>query len=41
LIYEPDNSNLMSQIADCYALLDDEKKAKLLFREAFFIDHHQ
>ncbi|MBN2544920.1 MAG: tetratricopeptide repeat protein [Spirochaetes bacterium] len=36
--YENDNSNVMCQLADCYALIDEEKKAKLLFREAFFID---
>ncbi len=32
------NSNAMAQLADCYALTDEEKKSKLLFREAFFID---
>ena len=35
---ENDNSNIIAQLADCYALIDEEKKAKLLFREAFFID---
>lgn len=38
LTFEPDNSNIISQIADCYGLLNEEKKAKLLFKEAFFID---
>ncbi len=33
-----DNSNIIAQLADCYALIDQEKKAKLLFREAFFLD---
>jgi len=36
--YENDNSNVMSQLADCYALIDEAKKAKLLLREAFFVD---
>jgi hypothetical protein len=25
-------------LADCYALIDEQKKAKVLFREAFFMD---
>ena len=33
-----DNSNIIAQLADCYALIDQEKKAKLLFREAFFLE---
>ncbi len=33
-----DSSNIIAQLADCYALIDQEKKAKLLFREAFFLD---
>ncbi len=32
------NSNAMAMLADCYALIDEERKSKLLFREAFFID---
>ncbi len=32
------NSNAMALLADCYALIDEDKKSKLLFREAFFID---
>lgn len=32
------NSNTLAQLADCYALIDQDKKAKLIFREAFFID---
>lgn len=38
LSIENNNSNVISQLADCYALIDEEKKAKILFREAFFID---
>lgn len=38
LILQNDNSNIIAQLADCYALIDQEKKAKLLFREAFFLD---
>jgi tetratricopeptide (TPR) repeat protein len=36
--FESDNSNVMCQLADCFALIDEKKKAKILFREAFFID---
>lgn len=32
------NSNAMAEIADCYALIDETKKAKILFRESFFLD---
>ncbi len=32
------NSNAYANLADCYALIDEDKKAKVLFREAFFID---
>jgi len=38
LFFNNNNPNAMSQLADCYALLNEEKKAKLLFREAFFIE---
>lgn len=32
------NSNAMALLADCYALVDEDRKSKLLFREAFYID---
>jgi len=32
------NANILAQLADSYALIDEENKAKLLFREAFFIE---
>lgn len=32
------NANILAQLADSYALVDEESKAKLLFREAFFIE---
>lgn len=32
------NPLILAEMADCYALCGDEKKAKVLFREAFFID---
>jgi tetratricopeptide (TPR) repeat protein len=35
---ESHNSYIMAQLADCFALIDDERKAKILFREAFHID---
>jgi tetratricopeptide (TPR) repeat protein len=35
---DKNNSNTMAELADCYALIDETKKAKILFREAFFID---
>ncbi len=38
LSFFSENANIISQLADCYALLNDDKKAKLLFREAFFRD---
>lgn len=31
------NANAMVQLADCYALIDQDKKSKILFKEAFFI----
>lgn len=34
----PSSAAVVSEIADCFALLGEEKKAKVLFREAFFID---
>ncbi|MCK4797218.1 MAG: hypothetical protein KAT05_07535 [Spirochaetes bacterium] len=38
LSIENNNSNVIAQLADCYALIDQDKNAKILFREAFFID---
>lgn len=32
------NANVLAQLADSYALIDEEEKAKLLFREAFFVE---
>ncbi len=32
------NSNVLAQIADVYSLIDDDAKAKLIFREAFFVE---
>ncbi|HOJ64108.1 MAG TPA: hypothetical protein PLE45_06775 [Spirochaetota bacterium] len=32
------NANIIAQLADSYALIDEDEKAKLLFREAFFIE---
>lgn len=31
------NAPAFAQLADCYALIDEERKAKVLFREGFFI----
>lgn len=33
-----DSATILSEMADCYALCGEEKTAKVLFREAFFID---
>ncbi len=38
LEHSKNDANSMAQLADCYASVDEEKKSKLLFREAFFID---
>ncbi len=35
---DKDNANAIAQMADCYAMIDEEKKAKILFKEAFFLD---
>ncbi|MCR4789922.1 MAG: tetratricopeptide repeat protein, partial [Treponemataceae bacterium] len=35
---DSDNSEILAQMADCYALCGKEKTSKVLFREAFFID---
>ncbi|MCR4714509.1 MAG: hypothetical protein K5751_09055 [Treponemataceae bacterium] len=34
----PQSASIIAEMADCYALCGEEKIAKLLFREAFFID---
>lgn len=34
----PDNSPILAEMADCYAFCGEERVAKVLFREAFFID---
>lgn len=31
-------ASILAELADCYALCGEERKAKVLFREAFFID---
>lgn len=36
--YASGNPTVMAELADCYALCGDEKMAKAMFREAFFID---
>jgi tetratricopeptide (TPR) repeat protein len=33
----PDQSEILAEMADCFALCGDERSAKVLFREAFFI----
>ena len=35
---QPQTASILAEVADCYALCGEEKKAKVLFREAFFID---
>ena len=34
----PSSAEILSETADCFALCGEDKKAKVLFREAFFID---
>lgn len=34
----PDSAPIIAEMADCYALCGEEKQAKVLFREAFYID---
>ncbi len=34
----PSSAAILSETADCFALCGEDKKAKVLFREAFFID---
>ena len=33
-----DDPQILAELADCYALIDEMKAAKIFFREAFFID---
>lgn len=35
---QPSSADILSEMADCFALCGEDKKAKVLFREAFFID---
>ncbi len=35
---QKENAAVMAELADCYALINEIKPAKLFFREAFFID---
>jgi tetratricopeptide (TPR) repeat protein len=34
----PDTAPILAEMADCYALCGSERNAKVLFREAFFVD---
>lgn len=34
----PSSAGILAEMADCFALCGEDKKAKVLFREAFFID---
>lgn len=34
----PDEAQILAEMADCYALCGEEVRAKVLFREAFFVD---
>ena len=34
----PDTAAIIAEMADCYALCAEEKHAKVLFREAFYVD---
>ena len=36
--FRREDSAILSELADVYALLEDERKAKVLFREAFYFD---
>ncbi len=35
---QPNSASILAELGDCYALCGEEKTAKVLFREAFFID---
>jgi len=37
----PGSSAILAEMADCNALCGEERKAKVLFREAFFVNIHQ
>lgn len=37
----PGSAAVLAEMADCYALCGEERKAKVLFREAFFSNVHQ
>lgn len=37
-VFRPGQANVLAELADCHALCGDDKAAKVLFREAFFID---
>lgn len=36
--FSPSSANTLAEMADCYALCGMERQAKVLFREAFFVD---
>jgi len=35
---QPGSAPILAEMADCYALCGEDRKAKVLFREAFFVD---
>lgn len=35
---QPQSAGLLAELADCYAAINEERNARVLFREAFFID---
>ncbi len=35
---ENNNSEILSELADCYSLIEEEKASKIFFREAFFLN---
>jgi tetratricopeptide (TPR) repeat protein len=39
--FDSDDSSLLAKLGDCYFSIDETSKAKVLFREAFFIDPAQ
>ncbi len=39
--FNPEDPSLLAKLADCYFSIDETSKAKVLFREAFFIDPGQ
>ena len=38
---QKENSTVIAELADCYALINEVKTAKIFFREAFFVDPQQ